>query len=80
MIRAVKILRKDKVSKFELDRLFHEIEVLKNLNHPNVIKISEYYEDEKRHYIVGDLCTGGELFDELATNVRLSEEITSVIA
>jgi len=29
VIRAVKILRKDKVTKFEIDRLNHEIEILK---------------------------------------------------
>jgi len=39
VIRAVKITRKDKMSKFEIDRLNHEIEVLKALDHPNVLKI-----------------------------------------
>lgn len=42
--------------------------MLKGLDHPGVLKIHEFYQDEKRIYLVTELCTGGELFDEL--NIR----------
>ena len=32
--------------------LFNEINVLKGLDHPNIIKMYEFFEDEKRFYIV----------------------------
>ena len=36
-----------------------------NLDHPNVVKIFEYYQDKDNFYIVTELCSGGELYDYL---------------
>jgi len=47
----------------EQQTLYNEINVLRNLDHPNIVKIYEYYEDDKRFYIVTEICSGGELFD-----------------
>ena len=77
-IRAVKILRKEKLSKFDIDRLSHEVEIMKRLDHPNILKIYELYEDEKRFYLVMEICAGGELFDELQLNEKLDESIASI--
>lgn len=41
------------------------MEILKRLDHPNIIKLYEFYKDDKRYYLVTEICTGGELFDEL---------------
>lgn len=65
IVRAVKILKKDKLDKYEHERIKNDIEMLKNLDHPGVLKIHEFYQDDKRIYLVIELCTGGELFDEL---------------
>jgi len=35
------------------------------MDHPNIIKMCEFYEDEKRYYVVTELSSGGLLFDEL---------------
>jgi calcium-dependent protein kinase len=43
----------------------HEIEILKSLDHPNILKLYEFYEDEKRFYLVTELCSGGELYEEI---------------
>ena len=48
-----------------LDDLRNEIGLLKMLDHPNVIKLYEYYEDASNLYLVLELCDGGELFDRL---------------
>ena len=79
VVRAVKIFKKDKIREFEIDRLTHEIEMLKRLDHPNIIKLYEFYEDEKRYYLVTELCTGGELFDELTKRDSFEEKDASVI-
>lgn len=50
--RAVKIIRKDALDSRELKRFFEEIEIMKDLDHPNVIKLYEYYQDNKRIYLV----------------------------
>ena len=51
-----------------MKRFNHEIKLLKKLDHPYILKLYEQYEDDKRYYLVMELCTGGELFD--AINVR----------
>lgn len=38
---------------------------MKDMDHPNILKMYEFFEDPKRFYIVTDICKGGELFDEL---------------
>mgnify|MGYP000011510865 CR=1 FL=1 len=79
VVRAVKILRKEKLDEFEVQRFTHEIEILKRLDHPNVIKLYEMYEDEKRYYLVTELCTGGELFDEVTIRGQFEEEHAAII-
>ena len=36
-----------------------------NQDHPNIMKIFEFYQDTRFFYIVNELCTGGELFDKI---------------
>ncbi|CAK84516.1 unnamed protein product (macronuclear) [Paramecium tetraurelia] len=72
-IRAVKVISKEKASKVEVERLRIEIEILKRLDHPNIIKIYEFYQDHKNIYIVTELCTGGELFDKIQDQQAFSE-------
>lgn len=52
--------------------LQREIGILKQLDHPNVIKLIETIEDEEHIWLVLELCTGGELF-EFVTNAYYSE-------
>lgn len=48
--------------------------ILKKLDHPNIVKLYETYEDESYLYLVEDLCEGGELFDRLDEVGKLPEE------
>ena len=50
-----------------------EINILKNLDHPNIIKVYEFYSSEKYVYIINELCTGGELFDKIVDVKHFSE-------
>ena len=78
--RAVKVIEKHTMNKEEIDTLYNEINVLRNLDHPNIVKIYEYFEDEKRFFIVTELCKGGELFDHIiSSGGHLSEEAASQI-
>ncbi len=44
--------------------------MLKRLDHPNIIKIYEIYEDEKRFYLITELCSAGELYDEITDKIK----------
>lgn len=43
ILRAVKIINKSQAPKDEQERLKNEIEILKSLDHPNIIKVYEFY-------------------------------------
>ncbi|XP_053443198.1 serine/threonine-protein kinase Chk2 isoform X2 [Nycticebus coucang] len=49
-----------------------EIEILKKLNHPCIIKIKDFF-DAEDYYIVLELMEGGELFDKVVGKKRLKE-------
>ena len=77
--RAVKIMKKSVMDEEEQNMLFNEINNLKDLDHPNIIKMFEFFEDSKRYYIVTEICKGGELFDEIINRKRLTEKETSIL-
>jgi len=77
--RAVKVLRKSHMDEDEKKMFFNEINILKDLDHPNILKMYEFFEDEKRYYIVTDICKGGELFDEIVARGKFSERDASLL-
>ena len=75
---AIKILEKKKInSKKDLERIEKEIKYLKILNHPNIVKIYEIIEDDNNFYIAMEYVPGGELFNYIVKNKRLTESETS---
>lgn len=57
------------MSKEEEESFKYEIGILKKLDHPNILKLYEVFQDDKRYFIVTELCKGGELFDEIVSQV-----------
>lgn len=50
---------------------------LSKLDHPNVVKLLEVYEDDDHVYLVLELMTGGELFDRIVDKEHYSEKEAS---
>ena len=71
---ACKELVKKNVSDYE--GLMREVNLMIKLDHPNIIKLYEYYEDEKKIYLIMELCTGGELFDKIIENTEKGKQFT----
>ena len=71
--RAVKIITKESLSEIGKIQFIKEVEILKKLDHPNIIRILEFFEDEYCYYIVMEHCEGGELFDEIFKHKKFSE-------
>ena len=73
-LRAMKLIKKSK--EFNLD----EIENLMLLNHPNILKLYEYYYDEEENiYIITEYIRGEELFNKIQEVVHFSEEDSAII-
>ena len=71
--RAMKIIQCKSTSENHSIAINKEINILKNLDHPNIIKVYEFYSSEKYVYIINELCTGGELFDKIVDVKHFSE-------
>jgi len=72
-IRACKMIDKLQLNDEERIRLKYEIDILKNLTHPNIVRLYEVYENKSTIYLVTELCDGCELFDEISKREHLSE-------
>lgn len=59
--------------------IMNEFNLLKALDHPNVMKIYEAFEDNDFIYLVTELLKGGELFDKLLEMGHFSENKCALI-
>ena len=72
---AIKIMEKNQIiNQDDKNRIDREIQMLKSLNHENVIKIYNILEDSKRFYIIMEYCENGELFNRIVEKKQLSED------
>merc|ERR1740121_3181598 len=69
--RAIKTIPKSAMT--NLERFRAEIAIMKVMDHPNIIKLHETFEDHKCIYLVMELCLGGELFDRIIGTGRFTE-------
>jgi calcium-dependent protein kinase len=56
-----------------------EIQIMQKLDHPNVLKLFEYFIDETDVYLVTEICKGGELFDRIVEKEFYTEPEAAII-
>lgn len=61
--RAIK--RISKVGGAVSSQFLNEVDIMGGLDHPNIAKLFETFEDDKFVYLVTELCEGGELFSKI---------------
>lgn len=61
-------------------RFLREIEILYRLDHPNIVKMFEYFIDESNYYIVQEFIEGGDLFTIISQKGTISENNVAYIA
>ena len=72
---AIKILEKSRIiEKDDEIRVKREFDMLALFNHPNVILVAEIFESFDSYYSVMEYCQGGELFNYIVKNRRLSDD------
>ena len=54
------------------------MKIHKSLDHPNIVKMYEYFRDENRYYIIMEIISGGELYQKIKKNGHFSENQTRI--
>lgn len=72
---AIKILDRQQLLRHKMvEQIKREISTMKEIKHPNVIKIFEVMASKSKIYIVLEFVDGGELFDKIAKHGKLKED------
>ena len=79
-IRALKIIPKNNLRSGFTDKdIIREINIMKNLDHPHIIKLYEFYKDEENYYLVNEFCTEGDLSEKMQKLKFLPEPIVKIL-
>ena len=79
-IRAMKIINKSSTcSEADDKEILNEINILRTLDHPNILKIFEFYSNKESYSIVTELCSGGELFQEIVDKGPFNEDYSAYV-
>ncbi|XP_077468753.1 calcium/calmodulin-dependent protein kinase type II subunit gamma isoform X4 [Stigmatopora argus] len=70
---AAKIINTKKLSARDHQKLDREARICRLLKHPNIVRLHDSISEEGFHYLVFDLVTGGELFEDIVAREYYSE-------
>ena len=78
-IRAMKQISKSFINNLNDSEVGKEIEILKKLNHPYIIKLYEYYSTSKHLFLINEICDQGDLQKKIVKIRKFPEFIVKVI-
>lgn len=72
---AIKLIRKESLAgnTTRLPKIYREISILKELQHPNIVRLHEFVETERHMGIILEYASGGELFDYILNHRYLKD-------
>ena len=73
---AMKVITKN--DEMDDEYIKNELDILKKLSHPNIVRIYEFYESENNYYLINEFCNGGELYNYINKS-KLDEQQLSII-
>ena len=77
---AVKVINKLKLSVKNYKLIYHEVNIMKLLNHPHIVHLEDYFEDDEYIYIIMEYLSGGDLLEFIEEKENfLTEKISAKI-
>ena len=74
----MKVIKKTSKNKDEEEEeLMNEIDILRKLDHPNILKITDFYSLKNEYNIITEYCQEGELFEEIKAQAPFSEVLAA---
>ncbi|KAL0280770.1 UNVERIFIED_CONTAM: hypothetical protein PYX00_001972 [Menopon gallinae] len=70
---AIKIIDKSQLDPVNLLKVYREVDIMKQLDHPHIIKLYQVMETKNMIYIVSEYASQGEIFDYIARCGRMNE-------
>ncbi|KAJ3204716.1 MAP/microtubule affinity-regulating kinase 3 [Entophlyctis luteolus] len=71
---AGKIIDKEKLDAVTAKKLFREVRIMKQLNHPHIVRLYEVIDTPNELYLIMEFAAGGEIFDYLVAHGRMKEK------
>lgn len=56
--------------------ILKEVQIMRQLDHPNIVKLIDFSESRQYYYIILELCPGGELFHQIVRLTYFSENLS----
>ncbi|KAJ6130566.1 Serine/threonine-protein kinase srk1 [Penicillium capsulatum] len=73
---AIKVTKKYEMHDKQKEKLSKEVEITRRLDHDNVVRLIDSFESRQFHYMILELCPGGELYDQIIKFTSLSEDMS----
>ena len=79
-IRSMKVISKTQLKQnYTVEEIENEIDILKRVSHPNIIKLYEFYSDENDYYLINEFCNEGDLCKHCLSMKKLPELVVQKI-
>ncbi|KAF8743854.1 hypothetical protein AX14_000254 [Amanita brunnescens Koide BX004] len=72
---AVKIVRKYELSASQRSNILKEVQIMRGINHPSVVRLHSFFESSEHYFLVLELMEGGELFHQIVRLTYFSENL-----
>ncbi|KDQ64700.1 hypothetical protein JAAARDRAFT_28344 [Jaapia argillacea MUCL 33604] len=72
---AVKVVRKFELNATQRANILKEVQIMRGLNHPGIVKLISFSESQEHYFLVLELMEGGELFHQIVKLTYFSENL-----
>jgi serine/threonine protein kinase len=72
---AIKCIEKKNLDQASSNRMYREIEIMKSLDHPHIIKLDQVMESKSMIYLVCEYAERGDIFDYISKNGPMNENL-----